>query len=129
MSTVTPSTNLGAQRNGGARARRVLRFVALRVLLALITLWLLSMIVFAGGQLLPGDVGRAILGPLADSRAVAALNHQLGVDRPLLTQYTSWIAHFVRGDMGESYAFRAPVAPFIGNALWNSAKLGALAFV
>ena len=129
MSTLTPSTNLGAQRNGGARARRVLRFVALRVLLALITLWLLSMIVFAGGQLLPGDVGRAILGPLADARAVAALNHQLGVDRPLLTQYTGWITHFVRGDMGESYAFRAPVAPFIGSALWNSAKLGALAFV
>ena len=58
-----------------------------RLLLSLITLWLLSVIVFAGGQLLPGDVGRAILGPLADARAVANLNHQLGVDRPLLVQY------------------------------------------
>src|ERR1700744_5112052 len=125
MSTVTPT----ARAADFAKMSRIVRFVGVRVLLALVTLWLLSMIVFAGGQLLPGDVGRAILGPLADARAVAALNHQLGVDRPLLTQYTSWIGHFLRGDMGESYAFRAPVAPFIGSALWNSAKLGALAFV
>ncbi len=86
------------------------------------------MIVFAGGQLLPGDVGRAILGPLANARTVAALNHQLGVDRPLLTQYSSWIGHFLRGDMGESYAFHAPVAP-IGGALWSSAKFGVLTFI
>ncbi|MFM0050917.1 ABC transporter permease [Caballeronia grimmiae] len=125
MSTITPTAH-GAD---FARMKRIVRFVGVRVLLALVTLWLLSMIVFAGGQLLPGDVGRAILGPLADARAVAALNHQLGVDRPLVTQYIDWITHFVRGDMGESYAFRAPVAPFIAAALLKSAKLGALAFV
>lgn len=125
MSTITPTAHAA----DFARMKRIVRFVGVRVLLALVTLWLLSMIVFAGGQLLPGDVGRAILGPLADARAVAALNHQLGVDRPLVTQYVGWITHFLRGDMGESYAFRAPVAPFIGAALWNSAKLGALAFV
>ncbi|AQG97864.1 peptide ABC transporter permease [Burkholderia sp. KK1] len=125
MSTITPAARVA----DFAKMKRVARFVGVRLLLALVTLWLLSMIVFAGGQLLPGDVGRAILGPLADARAVAALNHQLGVDRPLLTQYTGWIGHFLRGDMGESYAFRSAVAPFIGDALWNSAKLGALAFV
>ncbi|SAK51123.1 binding-protein-dependent transport systems inner membrane component [Caballeronia hypogeia] len=125
MSTITPTAHAA----DFAKMKRIVRFIGVRLLLALVTLWLLSMIVFAGGQLLPGDVGRAILGPLADARAVAALNHQLGVDRPLVTQYTSWIGHFLRGDMGESYAFRAPVAQFIGDALWNSAKLGALAFV
>ncbi|SAL18931.1 binding-protein-dependent transport systems inner membrane component [Caballeronia arvi] len=125
MSTATPTAHVA----DFAKMKRVVRFIGVRLLLALVTLWLLSMIVFAGGQLLPGDVGRAILGPLADARAVAALNHQLGVDRPLLTQYTGWISHFLRGDMGESYAFRSAVAPFIGAALWNSAKLGALAFV
>ncbi len=130
MSTLDSSTSVGPTRHGGgAKARRIARFVGVRVMLGLITLWLLSMIVFAGGQLLPGDVGRAILGLLADARAVAALNHQLGVDRPLVAQYTSWISHFLRGDMGESYAFRAPVAPFIGSALWSLAKLGTLAFV
>jgi peptide/nickel transport system permease protein len=116
-------------RSSGGTAARVARFVATRVGLSLITLWLLSVIVFAGGQLLPGDIGRAILGPLADARAVAALNHQLGADRPLLTQYTQWITHFLQGDMGMSFVFREPVSQFIGSALANSAKLGLLAFV
>jgi peptide/nickel transport system permease protein len=97
--------------------------------LSLVTLAILSVIVFLGGQLLPGDVGRAVLGPLADARAVALFNHQVGVDRPLAVQYWDWITHFSVGDMGRSFTFRAPVAPFIGQALVNSLKLAALAFV
>ncbi len=93
------------------------------------TLFLLSIMVFAGGQLLPGDVGRAILGPLADQRAVLVLDHQLGVDRPLLVQYGDWVGHFVIGDMGMSYIYRSPVAPFMATALENSLKLAAVAFV
>jgi peptide/nickel transport system permease protein len=133
MNTVTPPDASAApvvrSRGDSGRAARLAGFIGTRLALALVTLWLLSVIVFAGGQLLPGNVGRAILGNLADARAVAALNHQLGVDRPLLAQYSQWILHFLRGDMGQSYAFRAPVAPFIGDALLNSAKLGALAFI
>jgi peptide/nickel transport system permease protein len=110
-------------------ASRIVAFLAGRVALSLVTLWLLSVLVFAGGQLLPGDIGRAILGPLADPRAVAALDHQLGADRPVLTQYAAWVAHFLHGDMGVSFAYRSSVAPFIGSALANSAKLAALAFV
>src|SRR5580698_10540227 len=123
--TVTPSASPVPSGNAG----RVARFLATRVGLSLITLWLLSVIVFAGGQLLPGDVGRAILGPLADARAVANLDHQLGTDRPLLVQYWDWVSHFVTGDMSMSYLFRAPVAPFIATALVNSLKLAAVAFV
>ena len=52
---------------------RFAQALAYRLLLAVITLVLLSIIVFAGCQVLPGDVGRAILGPLADARAVAVL--------------------------------------------------------
>ena len=63
------------------------RFLLRRVGLALITLFLLSIIVFLMANVLPGDVGRRILGPFADPRAVKALNHQLGVDRPLYIQY------------------------------------------
>jgi peptide/nickel transport system permease protein len=103
--------------------------IAKRAALAVATLWLLSVLVFAGGQLLPGDVARAILGPLADPRSVANLDHQLGLDRPLLVQYWDWISHFVVGDMSRSYAYRAPVAPFILSALGASAKLAAAAFV
>jgi peptide/nickel transport system permease protein len=110
-------------------AARIARFLAGRLVLSLVTLWVLSVIVFALGQLLPGDIGRAILGPLADARAVAALDHQLGVDRPVLIQYAQWIGGFVHGDMGASYAYRSPVAPFVGAALLRSAKLGLLAFI
>ncbi len=107
----------------------IARFLAKRTLLSLATLAILSIVVFLGGQLLPGDVGRAVLGPLADARAVAVFNHQVGVDRPLLVQYWDWISHFLAGDMGTSFTFRSPVAPFIGAALVNSLKLAGLAFV
>jgi peptide/nickel transport system permease protein len=50
------------------------------------------------------------------------------VDRPLPVQYWDWITHFVSGDMGRSFTFRAPVAPFVADALRNSLKLAALAF-
>jgi len=107
---------------------RVGSLLAKRAALAVLTLWLLSVMVFVGGQLLPGDVARAILGPLADARAVANLDHQLGLDRPLLIQYWDWISRFVIGDMSRSYAYHAPVAPFVWRALGASVKLGALAF-
>lgn len=100
-----------------------------RIGLALVTLWLLSMIIFFACQVLPGDPGRSILGPLAAQRAVLNLDHQLGVDRPLLTQYWSWITGLLRGDMGMSSQFRSPVEPFILAALVNSIKLAALAFI
>jgi peptide/nickel transport system permease protein len=105
------------------------RILLKRLLFSVVTLWLLSVLVFAGGQLLPGDVGRAILGPLADAQAVANLNHELGVDRPVLVQYWDWISHFVVGDMSMSYSYRSPVAPFIAAALVNSLKLGGVAFL
>ena len=90
---------------------------------------MLSVIVFAGSQLLPGNVGRAMLGPLADQRAVDNLNHELGVDRPVLVQYTDWIVHFAEGDMGMSYTLRHPVTDFVVAAMVNSLKLALVAFV
>jgi len=107
----------------------VATYILRRLGLAVVTLLLLSVIVFFAGQVLPGDPGRAILGPLAAQSAVHALDQQLGVNQPLLTRYWSWITGVLHGNMGESYQFRSPVAPFIGNALVNSVKLGALAFV
>lgn len=107
----------------------IVRFLSKRLPLSLITIWILSVIVFLGGQLLPGDVGRAVLGPLADPRAVAHFNHEMGVDRPLIVQYWDWISHFLLGDMGLSYTFRAPVAPLVAEALVNSLKLASMAFV
>src|SRR6266702_1622217 len=74
----------GTEGIGPARGGHVATYLLKRLGLALITLWLLSLIVFFAGQVLPGDPGRSILGPLADPRAVAALDHQLGVDKALI---------------------------------------------
>jgi peptide/nickel transport system permease protein len=104
-------------------------FLLKRLGLAVITLFLLSLIIFFAGQVLPGDPARAILGPLSAESAVRALDHQLGVDRPLLTQYTSWISGMLHGNMGESYQYQSPVEPLLRSALVNSAKLAAFALV
>jgi len=90
---------------------------------------LLSIVVFAAAQLLPGDLGRNVLGPFASQEQVDQLNKELGVDRPLVSQYWDWISHFVRGDLGESLQYQIPVADLLGPALVNSLKLAALAFV
>ena len=104
-------------------------FLLRRLGLMVLTLWIVTLIVFFAGQVLPGDPGRAILGNLASQQSVQVLDHQLGVDRPLLTRYFSWIGGLFRGNMGISYTYRTPVEPFIRAALINSVKLGLLAFV
>ena len=104
-------------------------YIAKRIALALVTLWIISLIVFFAGQILPGDPGRAILGPFAARSAVQALDHQLGADQPLLTQYWNWLTGVLHGNFGESYQYRSPVWPFIRAALFNSLKLAVLAFV
>ena len=104
-------------------------FVLKRLGLALITLWILSVIVFVAGQVLPGDPARAILGPLAAPSAVASLRHQLGLDRPLLTQYWDWISQFAQGHPGRSYQYDSPIGSLLIGALGRSLKLAAVAFV
>ncbi len=107
----------------------MIAFVLKRLGLAIITLWILSVIVFAAAQVFPGDPARSILGPLAAPSAVAALNHQLGVDRPLLDQYWRWISRFVQGHPGTSYQYQSAIGPILLSALGRSLKLGTFAFV
>ena len=95
----------------------------------ILTLWIVSLIVFFAGQVLPGDPGRAILGPFASKNSVQILDTQLGVNRPLLTRYLSWIGGLLHGNFGTSYSYRTAVEPFIHAALINSLKLAVLAFV
>ncbi|MGH3010463.1 MAG: ABC transporter permease [Gaiellaceae bacterium] len=105
------------------------RFLLKRLGLAAITLFLLSVLVFFGANVLPGNVARRILGPFADQAAVDNLNEELGTDRPILTQYWDWVTGLLTGDLGESLALGVPVGELIGDALVNSFKLALLAFV
>lgn len=105
------------------------RFLLKRLGFAVATLFLLSVLVFVAASVLPGDVGRRILGPFADQRAVDQLNAELGTNRPVVTQYLDWATDFLTGDLGDSYAFQRPAEDLLGPALENSAKLALLAFV
>jgi peptide/nickel transport system permease protein len=105
------------------------RFLLRRLALAVVTLLLVSVIVFAIAQILPGNVGRNVLGGFATQQSVNQLNHQLGVDRPVYVQYASWISNFVRGNLGTSLEYRVAVWPLLRTSLLNSLKLGAVAFV
>ena len=107
----------------------LIRFLVRRLGLALVTLFLLSVTVFALAHLLPGDVGRSVLGPFSDQQSVDTLNHQLGVDRPVVVQYLDWIWSFLHGDMGDSLQYQVPVWDLLEESLINSLKLAAVAFV
>ncbi len=104
-------------------------FLLKRLGFMILTLWLLSLLIFFAGQILPGDPGRAILGPFAAKSSVQVLDQQLGVNRPLITRYMSWIGGLLHGNLGMSYSYRTAVEPFIRAALINSVKLAVLAFV
>ena len=105
------------------------RYIVRRVGLALITVLLISILIFIGTQLMPGDVARRVLGPFATQAAVDALNARLGTDRPVLVQYWDWISKAVTGDLGFSISSSRPVTELLRRALANSAKLAAVAFV
>jgi peptide/nickel transport system permease protein len=100
-----------------------------RLGLALITLVLVSLAVFGVAEVLPGDVGRTILGPYASNEQVERLNHELGNDRPLLVRYGEWIGGFVTGDWGESQLLNTPVRPLVSERLKNSLILGGFALL
>src|ERR1700754_1011078 len=104
-------------------------FIVKRIGLGLITLAILSVIVFFAAQILPGDPARAILGPFAQQSSVNTLSHQLGTDKPIIAQYFTWVGHILTGNLGTSYAQQAPIGPILGKAFVNSLKLAILAFI
>ena len=93
------------------------------------TLILASMLIFALAEVLPGDVGRSILGIYASQQSVDNLNNQLGADRPLVVRWGTWAGHFVEGNWGESPVQKIPVRPTVLKALGNSVVLAGFAFV
>src|SRR5262245_66683214 len=103
------------------------RFIGRRLLLSLITIWLLVTIVFVIANVLPNDVGRTILGPFAPQESVDALNAKLGTDRPIIVQYADTLRSVVTLDFGESYVNGKPVLPQLIDAMLRSAKLAGLA--
>jgi peptide/nickel transport system permease protein len=107
----------------------VLRLIGRRLVLMIPTLILVSMLVFALAEVVPGDVGRSILGPYATQEQVDILNSELGTDRPLVVRYLDWASGFVTGDWGKSLLLKVPVFPYVMKALGNSLLLAGFALV
>ncbi|TQF00497.1 MAG: ABC transporter permease [Spiribacter salinus] len=105
----------------------MLRYTARRLLLLGLTLLVASVLIFAMTTVLPGDIGRIILGPFAQDEAVAALNESLGLNQPLPVQYFQWIGGVLQGDWGESLSLNTPVLPLALERLGRSLMLAALA--
>jgi peptide/nickel transport system permease protein len=110
-----------AQRRPGRSG--IAGFIVRRLLLGLLVLFLVSVVVFAATQALPGDPARAILGRTATPDSLRALREQLHLDEPVLSQYLNWITGMLRGDLGISLAAQIPVGELLSGRLLNSAFL------
>jgi peptide/nickel transport system permease protein len=99
----------------------LLKLILIRIGLGLLTLLLVSVVVFAATQALPGDAARAILGrEAADKARYEALRHQLGLDKPVVAQYGSWLKGVLTGNLGNSLASEAPVTQLLGRRVANT---------
>ncbi|MFP4390803.1 MAG: ABC transporter permease, partial [Desulfococcaceae bacterium] len=107
----------------------MIRFILRRLGFVAATILVSSALIFIATQVLPGDVARMILGRFATDEAVQNLRAELGLDRPLIVQYASWLFNFVQGDWGQSLSTGDPVMGLVFSRLRNSAMLAAVAFV
>jgi peptide/nickel transport system permease protein len=106
---------------------RTLAFVARRLLLVALLMLVVSVLIFAIVQLLPGDVAVMILGTSATPQDLAALRVKLGLDRPAALRYVDWITGTLRGDWGTSLLYQVPVRPLVLERVRQSALLAVLA--
>lgn len=100
-----------------------------RLLMGLLVMAVVSMLVFASTELLPGDVARAILGQGATEEALANIRERLGLDRPLWVRYFEWLGHLMTGDLGRSLASEYEVSTLIDERFWNTLWLATAAAV
>lgn len=107
----------------------MLSMITKRFGVGLLTMWLVTILVFIGTEILPGDVAEAVLGRSATPEAVAGLRETLGLDRPAHVRYFEWLGGFVTGDLGTSLASRADIALLIGERLANTLLLAGTAAV
>lgn len=94
---------------------------------ALLTLLIVSFVVFAATQMLPGDVVEILLGQAATPEAVAALRTAMHLDQPALLRYGLWLTGAVQGDLGRSYANNMEISELIWGRLANTLRLAAVA--
>ena len=98
----------------------ILMMVAQRLGLGLVTLFVISLLIFGAIELLPGDIAQEILGQSATPETVAAFRRELGLDLPAPERYLNWLGGVLQGDFGTSLANRRPIAELIAGRLGNT---------
>jgi len=101
--------------------------VAQRIALGLLTLFVISLMIAFGVELLPGDLAQEILGQGATPEGLRVLRLQLGLDTPPHIRYLDWLGGMITGDMGLSLANKRPISELIGPRLSNTLFLGGFA--
>jgi len=100
--------------------QKILNMVAQRLGLGLLVLLVVSLIIFLGVELLPGDLAQAILGQAATEETLAAFRKELRLDLPMHTRYLEWLFNILQGDFGKSLANGREISELIGTRLGNT---------
>lgn len=108
---------------------KLLLFVLRRLAMTAGALVIVSLLIFAAVNILPGDVARAVLGEMATAEQVAALREQLGLNAPLGERYLRWIGGVLQGDLGTSLHYHVSVGPLLWDRMENSLLLTLAALV
>lgn len=106
----------------------MIAFFAKRFLYLLLTMWVVSMMVYGLMEGTPGDVARKVLGPFATQEQVDRMTVQEGWDRPVVVRYVEWVGNLIQGDLGYSTLYKTPVNNIIWGRIGNTLILAAIAF-
>jgi peptide/nickel transport system permease protein len=107
----------------------VLDFLIRRVAISIVTLFVISLIVFTGVRMIPGDPARVMGGTDADAAGLAEIREKYGLDDPIPIQYLRWIGLALRGDLGESIRTRESVVRTVGRKLPITLELAGLSLL
>ncbi len=102
------------------------RMVIQRIIIGIITLWVVSIMVFIGTSILPGDVAEIVLGQTATPESLAAYRAERGLDQPLYMQYLFWLGGMLTGDLGTSKAGGASISSLINGRFGNTMFLAGI---
>lgn len=120
---------VGLPSGGASRRHPFAHFVARRLVAGIATLMIVSVLVFAGTEILPGDAARAVLGRFATPDKIEIVRQELQLDRPAVERYFNWLGDLVRGDPGDSLVQDISVTALIGDRIVNSIVLALVAML
>jgi peptide/nickel transport system permease protein len=98
-----------------------------RLVSGVFVMWIVTLMVFGGTEILPGDLAQAVLGQNATEESLAAVRQRLGLDRPLHVRYVQWLRDLTTGSFGDSLASGRPIAELLGERVGNTLRLAACA--